>query len=165
MDVPPNQASAGREVLYRVAYEEVVRALSAQQAVIDGVRGRAGLLFSAAAITTSFLGRQALNGGASALPSWLALTGFVGVALVSLAMLRPRRWEFSADPGILIKGYVEGAGSAFSGELHRDLALHLHGSYLMNRKRLDRLAILFQAASGLVALDVILWIIAIASSA
>lgn len=84
--------------------------------------------------------------------------GFLGDAC-------PRRWEFSADPGILIKGYVEGTGSAFSGELHRDLALHLHGSYLMNRKRLDRLAILFQAASGLVALDVILWIIAIASSA
>jgi hypothetical protein len=63
--------------LYKVAYDEAVRALSEQQAAIESVRARAGLLLSAAAVTTSFLGAQALQGASSNLFSWLALLGFV----------------------------------------------------------------------------------------
>jgi hypothetical protein len=165
MEETPNQREADRDVLYRVAYDEVVRALSAQQAAIDSVRGRAGLLFSAAAVTTSFLGGQALEGGSASPVSWLALTSFLCVAAASLAILRPRRWEFSADSSALIQSYVEVAGSVPIEELHRDLTLHLHSSYLENRARLDGLSTLFQAASGLTTIEVILWIIAIASSA
>jgi hypothetical protein len=39
-----------------------VRALSEQQAVVDNLRSRAGVLFSTAAITTSFLGARASQG-------------------------------------------------------------------------------------------------------
>jgi len=60
---------ADKDLLYRVAYDEAVRALSEQQGVIDSFRTRTGLLLSAAAITTSFLGAQALNGGNQVL--WL----------------------------------------------------------------------------------------------
>ena len=87
-----------KDILYRVAYDEAVRALSEQQDVIDSFRPRAGLLFSAAAITTSFLGAQALKGGDSSPSVGLAMTGFVGVAAISLAILWPRRWEFTANP-------------------------------------------------------------------
>jgi hypothetical protein len=48
---------------YRIAYEEAVRALSQQHEMIDSLRTRAGLLLPAAAITTSFLGAQALDTG------------------------------------------------------------------------------------------------------
>lgn len=58
-------SDADKDFLYKVAYEEAVRALSEQQAAIDSFRTRAGLLLSAAAITTSFLGAQALDGGDS----------------------------------------------------------------------------------------------------
>jgi hypothetical protein len=47
---------ADKDILYRIAYDEAVRALSEQQAVIDSFRSRAGLLLSSTAITTSFLG-------------------------------------------------------------------------------------------------------------
>jgi len=83
---------ADKSILYKVAYDEAVRALSEQQSVVDSLRTRAGLLFSAAAITTSFLGAQALDGGDSSLVVWPAMTGFVGVALASLAILWPRQW-------------------------------------------------------------------------
>lgn len=157
--------NADKDILYKVAYDEAVRALSEQQRVIDSFRTRAGLLLSAAAITTSFLGAQALDSGNSSLAAWLALASFVGVAVVSLAILWPRRWEFTANPRQVIQNYIEAEEPAPIEELHRDLALHMHNSYAENREGLDQLVIFFQIASGLLTTEVILWIIAIASTA
>jgi hypothetical protein len=64
-------SSADKDILYRVAYDEAVRALSEQQLMIDSFRSRTGLLLSAAAITTSFLGAQALKIGDLSPPAWL----------------------------------------------------------------------------------------------
>ncbi len=157
--------NADNDLLYKVAYDEAVRALSEQQAVIDSFRTRAGLLLSAAAITTSFLGAQALKGGDSNFATWLAMIGFVGVAAVSLTILWPRRWEFTANPRDVIQTYIEADEPALIEELHRDLSLHMHNSYLENREGLEQLAVFFQVASGMLTLEVILWIIAIASTA
>lgn len=158
-------AHADKDRLYEVAYDEAVRALSEQQAVIDSFRTRAGLLLSAAAITTSFLGAQALHGGDSSLAAWLAMIGFVGVAAVSLAILWPRQWEFTANPRDVIQTYIEAEEPTPIEELHRDLSLHMHNSYIENREGLEQLAVFFQVASGLLTIEVILWIIAIASTA
>jgi hypothetical protein len=155
---------ADKDLLYRVAYDEAVRALSEQQGVIDSFRTRAGLAPSAAAITTSFLGAQALEGGSSHWTAWLALTAFVGVALFSLGILWPRRWEFTANPRDVIQTYIESEEPAPIDELHRDLSLHMHDSYSANRKGLEQLAAFFQIACGLLALEVVLWIIAIGST-
>lgn len=150
-------------LLYKVAYDEAVRALSEQQAVIDSFRNRAGLLLSAAAVTTSFLGARVLHGGGSSAFSWLALAGFAGVATASLAILWPRRrWEFAADPHDVIETYIESTELVQIEELHRELSLHMHGSYLENRKGLEKLIVLFQIASVLLAIEVALWVIAIA---
>lgn len=155
-------AAADKDSLYRVAYDEAVRALSEQQGAIDALRSRAGQLLSAAAVTTSFLGAQALGGRDPNLAVWFAMAGFAGVAGVSLAILWPHRWELTADPNDLIKTYIDADEPAQSGQLHRDLSLHMRRSYLKNRSGLRRLAFLFQFASGLLTLEVILWIIAIA---
>jgi len=153
-----------KDTLYKVAYDEAVRALSEQQAVIDSFRTRAGLLLSAAAITTSFLGAQALEGGKSSLFSWSALFGFVAVSSVCLAILWPRRWEFTANSLGMIESCIESAESVQVGELHRDLSLQMHNSYLENHRGLKQLAIFFQIASSLLAIEVVLWIVAIAST-
>jgi hypothetical protein len=157
-------ANADNDILYRVAYDEAVRALSEQQGTIDSFRTRAGLVLSAAAITTSFMGTQALEGGKSHWAAWLALAAFVGVAVVSLGILWPRRWEFTANPRDVIQTYIESEQPAPIDELHRDLSLHMHDSYSENRKGLEQLAAFFQIACGLLALEVVLWIIAIAST-
>ena len=158
-------SDADKDILYKVAYEEAVRALSEQQGAIDSFRTRAGLLLSAAAITTSFLGAQALDGGDSNIATWLAMTAFVGVAVASLAILWPRRWEFTANPRAVIQTYIEADEPAPLDELHRDLSLHMHNSYIENREGQEQLSVLFQVASGLLTVEVILWIIAIASTA
>jgi hypothetical protein len=157
--------TADKNILYKVAYDEAVRALSEQQGVIDSFRTRAGLLLSAAAITTSFLGAQALDNGNANAVAWLAMVGFVGVAVMALAILWPREWEFTANPRDVIQTYIEAPEPAPIDELHRDLSLHMHNSYTENREGLEQLAIFFQIASALLTVEVLLWIIAIASTA
>ncbi len=71
---------------------------SQQQSMIDSLRTRAGLLLSAAAITTSFLGAQALNDGGPSVATWLALSSFVSLSIAVLAILWPHRLEFTANP-------------------------------------------------------------------
>jgi hypothetical protein len=158
-------AAQDKDILYKVAYDEVVRALSEQHAVIESFRARAGLLFSAAAVTTSFLGSQALAGGGSNPVAWLAMASFVGVAVTLLAILWPHEWDFGASPQLVINGYIERESPVRIEELHRDLSLYMHASHTDNQDGLEQIAVFFQIASGLLTAEVILWIIAIASSA
>lgn len=150
--------------LYKIAYDEAVRALSEQQAVIDSFRTRAGLLLSAAAITTSFLGAEALRGGESSLCAWLALADFVAVAWVALAILWPYGWEFAANPQKILEAYIETDRPAEIEDLQRELALGMCDSYLRNRRGVELLTILLQVGSGLLTLEIVLWIVAIAST-
>jgi hypothetical protein len=96
-----------KDLLYKVAYDEAVRALSEQQAEIDSFRTRGGMLLSAAAITTSFLGAQTLHGGNPSLLAWLALMAFGGVAALCLALLWPYRWQLTVDPHEIVEAYIE----------------------------------------------------------
>jgi hypothetical protein len=157
MERDSSRAAGERDALYEVAYEEAVRALSDQRAVIDSLRTRAGLLLSAAAITTSFLGAQALGTGQSSAFSWLALAAFVGLAVISLAILWPRRWEFATDQRDLIRSYIDAEVSAPIELLHRELSLHMDDSYLESWEGFGQLAALFQLASGLLVIEVTLW--------
>lgn len=151
---------ADKDILYRVAYEEAVRALAEQQA--DSFRSRAGLLLSSAAITTSFLGAHFFEGGNLSFPSWLALAAFVGTAALSVAILWPHPWQLTASSRDVVETYIEGDRSAPPGELHRDLSIHMHESYIENRASVEYLAALLQLAGGLLTLEVGLWIIAMA---
>lgn len=153
-----------KDALYEVAYEEAVRGLAEQQRVVESFRTRAGLLFSAATITASFLGARALRGGSANLASWLALLCFVAVAIASLAILWPRRWEGAASPRDVIETYIESAEPTSIANLHRDLSLHMYSSYLENREGIQQFAALLQISSGLLTLEVVLWIAAIATA-
>jgi hypothetical protein len=80
-------------------------------------------------------------------------------------VLWPHRWEFTTDPENLIAIYIESDEPAPVAEIHRDLSLHMHRSYLENQKGRDQLAIRFRLASVLLTVEVILWIIDLASKA
>ncbi|HEU5105706.1 MAG TPA: hypothetical protein VFU11_07675 [Solirubrobacterales bacterium] len=153
-----------KNLLYGIAYDEAVRARSEQQELIESLRARAGLLFSVAAISTSFLGAQALRAGRLYLPSWLALLCFIAVASVSLAILWPRKWEGATDPREVIETYIEAPKVAPVEELQRDLSIYIYGSYKENQEALRQLAAFLQVGSGLMALEVAFWMIAIAAA-
>ena len=162
MDQTVAKGDAGKDDLYKVAYDEAVRALSDQRLEIDSVHSRTGLLLSVAAVATSFLGAQALEPGSLSAISWSALASFVATALVSLAILRSFRGEFSADVSRLLAIYPETSEPVSIERLYLDLALHMHGSYFRNLRRLDRLEMFFQIASGFLIAEVILWAVSIA---
>lgn len=151
------------DLFYKVAYDEAVRALSEQQAVVESVRSRAGLLLSVAAITTSFLGSQAFQAARLSVLAWLALLAFLLMASISLAILWPRDWDVTANPREVLQALIESDGPTPVVELHRDLSLHMHASYLENRLGLEQLALLFELAGASMAVEVVLWIAAIAS--
>lgn len=118
-----------------------------------------------AAITTSFLAAHALNNVSSPLP-WAALTCFVGVSTLSLAILWPRAWEVAVVPGKLILDRAgDSAGSQDAGELQRDLAVGMGHRHDDNVETVGLLAVLFQTASLLLIVETVLWIVAIASTA
>jgi hypothetical protein len=152
------------DLLYKVAYDEAVRTLSEQQQAIDSLHARAGLLFSAASVTTSFLGAEALRAGDFNFASWLAIFCFAAVAIASLAVLWPRDRYVMATPRDVIDTYVESAEPAPIENLHRDLSLHMHDSYLENNEGLRKLVVFLQVASVSLAFEVVLWIIAIAAA-
>jgi len=128
---------------------------------IDGFLSRAGILFSAAAVMTSFLAAQALRGGEPSLVAYLALASFVGVATALLAVIWPRRWDFAINSHDVIGTYIESAHPASIREMHRELSFHMYGSYLHNHTGLEELVVFFQIANVLLAVELVLWILAI----
>jgi hypothetical protein len=150
---------------YRIAYDEAVRALSQQQSMIDSLRTRAGLLLSAAAITTSFLGAESLADGEPSIATWLALASFASLAIATLAILWPHSLEFTANPANVIESYIETEEPLSVAEIHRDLSLHMHDSYAENLAGQKQLASRFRLTGLLLTVEVILWIIDLASRA
>lgn len=148
---------SNRAAAYQLAYEEGVRALSEQQAVIDNLRTRAGLLISGAAIATSFLGGAALDRGPTAW-TWIAVVFFLLVGAGVLRVLWPQTdWEYAVRPQLLISSYVEHQDPVPLALIHRDVALHMDASYLQNRGQLLRLFRDFRWASVLLTLEVLAW--------
>jgi hypothetical protein len=67
---------------YELAYQEARRAITQQQAVLDGLRGRAGTLLAVAVIVTSFLGSIALPADGLIGLGWFAIVLFLVAAAV-----------------------------------------------------------------------------------
>jgi hypothetical protein len=120
-------------------------------------------VLSAAAIATSLLGGQALDGGSPSLWAWIALGCFVGVRSFALLLLLPRRWEFTAVPRRIIGTYVEAENPLPLPMIHRDLALHMEDSYVNNELGLEKLIVMFRIALSLLPLEVVSWTVEIAT--
>ena len=153
------QTTADEGALYEVAYEEAARALSEQLSLIDSFRTRAGLLLSAAAITTSVLGSQALDRGPIGYVAWAALVSFFAVAILSLAILRQREW--GADSAEIVKSCVESDSPGSVADLRWALTTQMHQSYASNWEDLTQIATLFEIASSLLLTEILSWLIAI----
>lgn len=95
--------------------------------------------------------------------TWLALTSFVCLPMAVLAILWPHCLEFTANPANVIGNYIE-ADEPFSvAEIQRDLSLHMHDSYADNHAGHKQLANRFRLAGILLSVEVVLWIVDLAS--
>jgi MFS family permease len=100
----PNLTVAS-ETIEAVAFSQAVRALDAQTTALESLRTRAATILSAAALVTAFLGGLALAGltlqngeiqrAELTAWSWLGISSFLAVLLLSLVMLFPYRMPHS----------------------------------------------------------------------
>jgi hypothetical protein len=149
----------------RLAYEEVVRALSQEAAALEGLRTRAGLLLSAASIATSFLGGQALHQAHLHVLTWVAVAAFVGLSISVTYVLWPHRDRRSAAmPSRLIARIADTDSPRRTRETLRALALFLEATYSDNEELVDRLSYGLRTAMVLLALEVAAWTAALAAS-
>lgn len=153
---------------YELAYEEARRALDGQERALGAFRTRAGIVLSAAAIVTSFLGGQALGTSGFDTLSWVAIVAFAVVGLASVCVLWPDDdWQFEAIPNQVIGTYIEREDGVdvplFA--IHRDLALHMENSYSSNeRRRLSPLRWAFRIAVIALVAEVAIWLIELATT-
>jgi hypothetical protein len=149
---------------YELAYVEARRALDDQEAAVNDLRSRAGVLIAAAAVTTSFFGGAALADGHLGVAGWLAVVAFVVLGASVLAVLWPRhQWAFNVDAREYIETYLEPDDSEALDvpAIHRDLALHMAESFRANRRHLRSLLSTFRLAAALLIVEVSAWVAAL----
>jgi hypothetical protein len=145
---------------YELAFQEGLRGISQQQAVLDGLQRRAGTLLAVASIVTSFLGGLALDGAALTRLGWLAIFLFIVAAGLITYVLLPRGdYYFRSQPTAIIRGYVEDHPSAPLWAMHKQLAEHLESDLIANEKRMKPLFRVFQWANVALAGEVAVWLV------
>jgi hypothetical protein len=130
--------TAAEEPGYRLAYEEARRALDDQEALVNELRARTGVLIASAAVSTSLVGGPALARSHS-VASWMAIGLFALVGVSLLVALWPRRiWSFGIDAAELVAIYLEPEDDEPPdvGHIYRDLALHMSDGHKRNAARI-----------------------------
>jgi hypothetical protein len=146
-----------------LAYQEAVRAISAQAGTIDTLRSNTSTLLGASSVATAFLGAQGV--GSHGLHGWgLAATVCFGiVGLCAVAILFPRKqWQLTLDPTAVLRMYKERPPGS-EDEVFEDAANSLHECRLHNAARIEILFWSFRAASVVLVGGVLAWIVELSS--
>jgi hypothetical protein len=130
------------ETFARLAYEETVRRLSGQMRVLEGLRTRAGTLFGAASLATSFLSAATARGAQAELgpAGWTAIVLYAFATVVAVWILMPasalnftlqrRRVEELLNQGV--------PAEATPGGAYRQFALELESEFKSNWPKMRR---------------------------
>jgi hypothetical protein len=154
---------------YELAYEASIRAIEDQARVLESVRSRAGTLFAATALVTSFFGGAALSravrNGSDLHPisyTGAAVALFVVLALLTLTTLLPFRLRFSISAGQMLE-IVETrettTNPVSAKEAYREVALRNEAMYDFNAERIRALLWCFRIAIVCLVAEVALWIV------
>lgn len=154
---------------YELAYEASVHAISDQASVLESLRSRAGTVFAATALVTSFLGGFALARAEdtkrdleliSFSLAGLATGLFVLLALATLGILWPYRVRFSVSAReiIAIVQAREPSNPVGPEEALRELALRYEAMYDFNSRRIRVLLWCFRGAILCLVAEVAAWI-------
>ena len=142
-------------------YQEALRGLVQQQALVENFSNRAGSVIFATAFVNSLLGARAMP---DRLGMWewtaLGLLFLIGVAIVY--MLWPyHKYAFRLDPKQLLAQYVDVEARATMSEMHRGLALQIENDRASNWRIIQRLRLALQLALTLLLLNILAWFAAI----
>jgi hypothetical protein len=150
---------------YELAYEASIRAIEDQAAVVESLRSRAGTIFAATALVTSFFGGQALtHAGRSPVRLLSFTTGaiglFVAVASLTLAMLLPFRLRFSLSASAILK--IIDTEAVTPTEALREVALRYESMHEANTRQIGLLVICFRLAIVCLIGEVGFWLTVLA---
>lgn len=142
-----------------LAYDESVRALALQSSVLDELRNRAGVLLSAASVSSAFLGAKTLEGGQQFSGLSIAATAvFVVVILLCVGVIWPSAdWTFAHDAKALVKVYVNEEVSL--DEMREKMTLANARYRIENSAAMRELFRRFRFACLGLGADVVLWLI------
>jgi hypothetical protein len=135
---------------------EARRALDEQQAALDDARRRAGLVFTVAGVTASFLAGPALESheGLPAIAA-VAIGLWAAAAASAVAVLLPWRFKFSVHPAALLAGRW---GTLTTEEMGQQLGFVLGRNVDSNMDKLRWIWRGVQAAMLLTGASVAAWI-------
>lgn len=153
--------------LVRIAYDESLRAVTAQAGVLDNLRSRASTVIAAASLVTAFLGGQALAKPSATLShvemdtwAWVAVGAFLGIGLLILAVLWPWKWRFvMSAKSLLASAQISGVTED---SMLADLARFNEKNYDANAVRLENLMWCFRGAILLLAVEALAWMMNLA---
>lgn len=147
---------------FQLAYEASSRAIVDQASVLESLRSRAGTLFAATALVTSFLGGQADLSPLRAFSyTGLAIATFVAVAMLTLAILWPYRLRFSVSAASMLAIVAEREDEApvTPREAYTELALRYEEMYDTNARTIRALLACFRLAIVFLVVEVAAWIV------
>jgi hypothetical protein len=139
---------------YEIVYSEALRAVSDQQVALDALHARTGTVASAGVVAAGLAGARSAAAGFW-FGSVLVLVAFLGVAVLTGAILWPRRtWRFHFQASKLLWDYVEGPKPLPPNLMKRDLALYLERYFEANGSTIKRLAMFFGASIVLLFIEI-----------
>ena len=142
-------------------YQEAVRGLTQQQALVENMNTRAGSLIFATAFASSWLGSRALADGLGPW-DWLAVALLFGIGGLIVFMLWPyHKYTFRFDPEELLNQYVDGDSATNMSAMHRALALRIKADMADNWRIIQRLRVALQIALFFLLADILAWLFAI----
>jgi hypothetical protein len=148
---------------YALAYEEAKEAVAAQAAVADALRARAGVVMSAAAVSTSLFGARL--DAAPGIAAWTAIAAFALLGVAAVAVVWPLTDRFIVDPRGVLRAYVEREGAADLTAMRRELTLGRGTALRRNAAALRRAERAFRAATALLAAETAAWSVDLATRA
>ncbi len=182
----------GDPAAYALLFGEAVRSLSAQEGSLDEIRGRAGVMLSAAGVVSAFLGSATLTAasglctragtaaagvcatGSTTTDPGIVVAIYVGIfiavvlTVVSSALfvllLPARTWTFRVGTKELLRNYIEGDPPASIPVIHRSLAWYLADSEKKNESSLRRLYGLFWWGAFLFIADLLVWLVLLSAT-
>ena len=145
-----------------IVYDEALRALNLQRESLEALRTRAGILLSAGAVSTSFLGGATLR---ETVRAWFATGLFVVFGALVLRVLWPQAegsHGFTVPPSAAT-AYLSDERASTT-RVYLDLALYLEEAYELNQRRhIVPLTRTFRIATLAVVGDTVAWVVALAA--
>ncbi len=144
------------ETLETVSSDAALRALSEQEGALRDLRARAGTLLTAASLTVSFLGAQAIDREGLGVLGALAVAAFVVSLLTTLYVLMPKEGLiFALDGPELYEALYEVRGDL--DEIHRRLTYWVASFRGGNHSTIQQLYSSFKLATWALIAQVLLW--------